>query len=250
MSLLAIAIIALQIYCVFHAYKNGNQQWIWIIIIAPGVGSAAYALAHLMPELFGSWGVRRSAKRVVKLIDPTRDQRVLALNLERADTPHNRQALAAELLELERFDEAEELYRSCLTGINAHAPDLLLGLARACRGAGKLEGAKQALDELKSHNPEFRSPDAHLLYARILVDLKQYPEALEEFEVLKDSYPGEEARFAYAELLLALDRREAAQALFDEIIKRTQLAPNHYARAQAEWVRAAKSALNNENPQR
>jgi hypothetical protein len=243
MPLIAILVIALQVYCVWHASRNGNSQWIWILVIAPGVGCAAYALAHLAPELFGSWGVRRTARRVVQFIDPQRDQRKLSANLERADTVENRVALARELIDKRDFAPAKELLQQCLAGINATAPDLMLSLARAQFGLGEFAEARNTLESLIKANPDFRSADGHLLYARTLEALGDADAALTEYAVVKDEFSGEEARFAYAELLVKQGRFNEARAQFEEIMQRTRIAPKHYARAQSEWVSASRAAL-------
>lgn len=244
MPILAIVIVALQAYCVWHAYRNGNQQWVWVIIIAPGAGCGAYALAHVVPELFGSWGIRRTTRRVLELVDPKREQRALSANLERADTVENRSALGAEALRLKDFDQALALYQSCLTGMYATAPDFLLGVARAHFGRNDLAACKETMDLLIEKNPEFRSPDGHLMYARTLAGLGQIDPAISEFDALHETYPGEEARFVYAEYLLNLGRTERARELFEAIVQRARLAPKHYARVQSEWIQAAKAALN------
>ncbi len=68
-------------------------------------------------------------------------------------------------------------------------------------------GAQAALDTLRETNPDFNSPDAHLTYAQALEAQGKDAEAAEEYEELVKYYPGEEARFRYAMLLIARDRR-------------------------------------------
>ena len=72
-------------------------------------------------------------------------------------------------------------------------PNLMLGLARAQFAAGKPADARATLDALIQHNPEFRSADGHLLYARALEAEGQSQRALEEYKALGGYYPGAEA---------------------------------------------------------
>lgn len=243
MPLLLILTIAAQFFCVIHAVKNGNNNWIWIIIIAPGLGCAAYALSHLAPDLFGSYGVRRTARRVLKSIDPERDRRQLQKNLERADTVENKRHLAQESLDLKDFAQAKSLYEQCLGGIYERDPDLMLGLAQSHAGLGDFLKVRQILEELIAFNPEYRSPHGHLLYAQALSALGEKEKALNEFNVVKDNYPGEQGRIGYAELLIELGKNERAKLVLDELIRRVKLAPSHYQRAQAESVQRANQLL-------
>src|SRR5207302_1935924 len=80
-----------------------------------------------------------------------------------------------------------------LTGLYEHDPNLMLGLAQAQFGKGEASAARATLDELIRHNPDFRSPTGHLLYARALEAEGNVPKALEEYAVLAPSYPGAEA---------------------------------------------------------
>jgi len=99
------------------------------------------------------------------------------------------------------------------------------------------------LDALIKANPQFRSADGHLLYARCLEELGEHEAALKEYEVLARSYPGEEARFRYATLLKKHERFGDAQGVFQDMLKRARLAPRHYRRKEQEWLEAARREL-------
>ena len=243
MPLLVILTVVAQFFCVIHAVRNGNNNWIWIIIVAPGLGCAAYALSHVAPDLFGSYGVRRTARRVLKSIDPERDRRQLQKNLERADTVENKRHLAQESLELKDFEQAKSLIEQCLSGIYERDPDLMLGLAQSYGGLNDFVKARQVLEDLIAFNPDYRSPEGHLLYAQSLSALGEKEKALNEFSVVKDTFPGEQGRIGYAELLIELGKAERARVVLEELTRRVKLAPSHYQRAQAEWLQRATNLL-------
>jgi hypothetical protein len=241
-SLFLLTLLA-QGFCVIHAMRNGNNNWIWIIAFLPGVGCLAYALSHIVPDLFGSYGIRTSARKVMKRFDPERDRRKLAQNLDRADTVDNRRHLAAESLDLKDFEKAKSLYEQCLSGIYERDPDMMLGLAQAQSGLAQHEQVRRTLEDLIAFNPEFRSAQGHLLYAQTLLALNEPERALNEFNIVKDNFPGEEARYGFAELLLKLGKTERAKLALEELVKRVQLAPAHYQKAQAVWLQKANAAL-------
>ena len=92
-------------------------------------------------------------------------------------------------------------------------------------------------------NPDFRSSEGHLLYARAVEAEGDIDAALHEYEALAQGYPGEEGRVRYA--LLLKQRGDAARAneVFREVLKRADVSPKYYRREQREWVEIAKREL-------
>jgi hypothetical protein len=115
----------------------------------------------------------------------------------------------------------------------------MLGLARAEFGKGDASAARATLDELIRLNPDFRSPDGHLLYARALEAEGNVPKALEEYKVLAPSYPGAEAAVRYAQLLKSQGRGTEAASVARDLLEQARIAPAHYRRAQKSWLETA-----------
>ena len=202
-----------------------------------------YVLIAVLPDLRNDPRSRTVARRVLHTFDPARQRRHIEQRLELADTTDNRRALAEECLRLGDYANAVELYRSILKGIYATEPLFMLGLAEAQAGTTDYAGARATLDTLIQTHPEFRSSDGHLLYARCLENLGEHDAALNEYEALSRSYPGEQARFRYASLLCKRDRRDDARVVFNDMLKRARLAPRYYRRKEREWLDAAKREL-------
>ena len=100
--------------------------------------------------------------------------------------------------------------------------------------------AKQTLDTLIEQNPDYKSPDGHLLYAKTLESLGETDQALREYQVVVDSFAGEEARYRYGLLLKANGKDHEASKIFHEILTRARNAPKYYRRAQKQWIDLAK----------
>jgi hypothetical protein len=246
MPLLLLVSIALQIFCAVHVVRSGRPlYWIWLLLIGSYIAVAAYVVIAVLPDLRNDPGSRKVARRVLHAFDPARQRRHIEQRLELADTIDNRRALAEECLRLGDHVNAVELYRSILKGIYANEPQFMLGLADAQAGTADYAAARATLDALIQAHPEFRSSEGHLLYARCLEQLGEDEAALHEYEVLARSYPGEKARFLYASLLRKRDRHDDARAVFNEMLKRTRLAPRYYRRKEREWLEAAKRELGN-----
>ncbi|TLZ19927.1 MAG: tetratricopeptide repeat protein [Gammaproteobacteria bacterium] len=245
MSLLILSLLV-QAAFIVHVIKTGrNQLWIWVLII-PGLalaGILAYLVVEILPALFRSRAAQRAGRGLRKAIDPERDLRRYESEVRVADNVASRQRYAEELVRRERYDEAIAQYREALTGLYEHDPNLMLGLAQAQFGKGEASAARATLDELIRHNPDFRSPTGHLLYARALEAEGNVPKALEEYAVLAPSYPGAEASVRYAQLLKAQGRVAEAQKVVRELLEQARIAPGHYRRAQRSWLDAAQRLL-------
>jgi hypothetical protein len=246
MSLLFIVSLLIQAGFIIHVIKTGrNQLWIWVLVI-PGLafaGILAYIVVEILPELFRSRAARRTARGFRKAMDPGADLRRYENEARVAGNVASRQRYAEELVRHGRYDEAIAQYREALTGLYEHDPNLMLGLAQAQFGKGDAAGARATLDELIRLNPEFRSPEGHLLYARALEAEGNVQKAMEEYRVLATSYPGAEAAVRYAQLLQAQGQRAEAQRVARELLEQARIAPGHYRRAQRTWLEAAQRLL-------
>jgi hypothetical protein len=246
MSLLFIVSLLIQAGFIIHVIKTGrNQLWIWVLII-PGLafaGILAYIVVEILPGLFRSRAAQRTARGFRRAIDPGADLRRYESEARVAGNVASRQRYAQELVRHGRYDDAIAQYREALSGLYEHDPNLMLGLAQAQFGKGEASAARAMLDELIRLNPDFRSPEGHLLYARSLEAEGNVQKALEEYRVLAPSYPGAEASVRYAQLLQAQGRRAEAQQVARELLEQARIAPGHYRRAQRPWLEAAQRLL-------
>lgn len=234
----------LQIALIVHVLCTGrNMYWAFILIIAPGIGGLAYLIVELLPDLINSWRTRRALRGVKNLLDPGGDLRQRRKQHEILGSVDAARHLANELIECGRYAEAIQLYGSALTGLYQHDPDLMLGLATAQFGNEQFEDAKNTLESLSEKNPEFKSPQGHLLYARATEACGDDDRALEEYKTVAAYFAGAEARLRYGQILERLGDAEAARAEYEEIINTAELAPRHYRKAQREWIKLAKDGL-------
>lgn len=229
-----------QLGFVVHVVRTGRPiWWIFLVLALPLVGMLAYFLIEVLPDLQRSGAV----ERVAKVIDRDRDLKRHAANLDVSDSVQNKVILAREYLATGRHDEAIQLFRSALSGLYKDDPQIMLGLAQAYFAQGKYQASRELLDQLIAANPDFKSPDGHLLYARALEELGEDGLALEEYAVLAPSYPGLEAKGRYGLLLAKHGRAAEAQVLFNEIVAAARRNRKFYRRDQLEWVDVAKRQL-------
>jgi hypothetical protein len=237
---LSVLSLIIQALLIIHVIKTGrNQIWIWVLALLSYAGVIAYVAAELLPDLFRSTTARRTARGVRKALDPQADLRRYESEARVTANVSSRQRYAEELVRHGRNDEAIAVYRQILSGLYEHDPNLMLGLARAQFAKGDATAARGTLDGLIRHNPDFKSPEGHLLYARALESEGNLDKALEEYKVLAPYFPGAEAAVRYAQLLKSQGRAAEAETVARELLEQARIAPAHYRRAQKTWLDTA-----------
>jgi hypothetical protein len=244
--LLPVSILSLLIQAalIVHVIRTGrNMLWILAIGLLPGIGSLAYLVAEVLPDLFRGRAARRAKTGLGRMIDPNRDLRRAAAEVQISGNVDARRRLGEELFERDQFDEAIEVYQGGLKGIFEYDPTLLLGLAKAQFAKQDYAGARATLELLTQQNPDFKSADAQLLYARTLEARNALEEAEREYSRIAPGYPGAEARLRYGLLLKKLGKPAEAQRVLKDLLDGARLGPAHYRRAQAEWLDRARREL-------
>jgi len=232
---------------VVHCIKtHRNTIWVYVLIMLiafPGVGPAIYLGAEILPELLRSRTSQRAMRGIRTTLDPEGNLRKFENEMKVTGNVGARQKYADELVRLGRAAEALPIYQTCLTGVFADDPKLLLGFAHAQFEAGQAAAARQTLDDLIKKNPDFKSPAGHLLYARALEAEGDVEKALAEYATLAEYFPGAEAGVRYAKLLNRADQRPLAQQTLNALLDRAKYAPAHYRKAQQEWLDEARKEL-------
>lgn len=242
--LFGLLLYAFNFFCIIHVLKTKRDMyWIFILIIAPGIGSAAYFLMEILPEMRQSRTARVVAGGLADAVAPERRLRQLQEQLEIADTAETRRLLGEELIRHNRAAEAVKIVEPALSGVHDQDPSLLLILAEAYFGSGEASRALETLDRLQEHNPGFQSREGHMLYARCLEALGRDQEAIEEYRSLIGYALGPEAQVRLGLLLQKQGQTADAKQAFAEAVRtygkrRRQLDPQ--AR---EWLVTAERNL-------
>ena len=237
MPILIGVLLLIQIAFVIHVIKTGRDRtWIWLILVFSGIGCLVYFLLEVLPDLRRSRAGRQTASKLLKAIDPHHDLKARANALEISDNVDNRLQLAKECVAEGLYEQAVDLYSSTLTGLYANDPHIMLQLAEALFYNGDYAKAKSTLEELIAANPDFKSSEGHLLFARTLEALEENKAALHEYETLVSYFVGYEAKCRYALLLKKLGHTEKAYALFSGIITQSKRMPTQYRKTQKAWI--------------
>src|SRR3954471_24818212 len=189
MPILYIVGLVVSISCIVHCIRtHRNTTWIVVLIFLPMLGAAIYFFVEVLPDLTNARGTRRAMRGLRGTLNPEGDLRRLENEVKVTGNIHSRQRYADELIRLGRTKEGVEVYKNCLTGVFADDPKLLLGYAHAQFAAGEHAGARATLDQLIAKNPDFKSADGHLLYARALEAEGNTDKALSEYSTLAEYF--------------------------------------------------------------
>lgn len=234
-----------QLACAAHVIRTGrNLLWILPIALLSWIGCIAYLVIAVLPDAVRAhMPARRFYDEPTSIADPGTSYGRKKRDMETIGSAQSKRVFAEECIKRGRYTEAVELYESAMEGPHTEDPALLHGLARAKLLAGDGAGAQAAFESLKSVSPADFTTDARLHYARALALQGKNDAALAEYRALVPTFPGEEARCRYAQLLLETGDRAGAEKLFREIVESSRGAPSYYRRRQREWIGIAKKSL-------
>lgn len=242
MPILVLTVLA-QLICGYHVVKTGRDKyWIWLIIIAPGIGCAIYVFTQVLPDAGNTRAANTLKKGAVKILDPQRELREAHRAFDMVESTENRLRLADALIAMEKWDEADPHIETCLMGAHRHDPHILMRQARIRLEQGRPNETVAILDLLQEKNTGFNSQEGHLLYSRGLAESGQVEAALGSYENLIGYATGEEARVRYGLLLKEAGQPEAARRIFDEVAARLRRGTSYYRKSQKKWAAIADSA--------
>jgi hypothetical protein len=238
-SLLTILIWLTQLALIIHVLKTGRSRyWIMMLIFMPMIGGIAYFLIELLPEFSGSIAGQRAVRNVKQTLNPGADLRTNEAAWNQSPNVDNGRRYAQSLMESGNTDEAEEIIKQALKGLFSTEPTLLLLKAQIEFDTDRTAVAVTTLELLQQNNPNFRSAEGHLLYARALEAEGQIDEAVKEYSAVSGYFPGVEARYRLALCLAVAGNNSASKAEFDSILNDAKLAPPHFRKSQKTWLDA------------
>jgi hypothetical protein len=244
MPVIGAVVLFIQLCFAYHALKTGRPYWwLFILMAFPVIGCVLYYVVEVFPTSRESRNAEQAVRSIVKALDPEKDLRARVADVEACGSVDNRIALARECAARNLYGEAAALYRSCLTGIHADDPDIRLGLAGALLHALSCDEAAALAQMLRQSHPTFRVNDVRLVLARSFEGMGRVEDALAEYGVLAETFPGEEGRWRYGALLARAGRAEQAQNVFQSMLRNAERMPGYYRDTQREWLMRARQGV-------
>jgi hypothetical protein len=244
MPVIGAVVLLIQLCFAYHALKTGRPYW-WLFVIMgfPVMGCVLYYFIEVFPTSRESRKAEKAARAVARAWDPERTLREKVADLEGCGSVENRLQLARSCMHHRMYADAATLYRSCLNGVYESDPDIRLGLAGAHFMNGAFSVALETARQLRASHPSHRKAEVGMLIGRSLEGSERLDEALAEYKLLADIYPGEEGRWRYAELLSRRGAAAEAREVMERMLRNSARMPEHYREAQDEWLKLARQAL-------
>lgn len=229
--------------CVHVARTGREMYWMFILLAFPGLGSLAYIVINILPDMMGGSTARRLGQAAQKALDPEREYREAKLAVDDSPTTGAKMRMAAAAADLERYDEAERLYGEAAMGIHEDDPALLLGRARALIELDRAGEALPLLERLGEQGDVGRTPQAALALGRAYQALGRNSEADTALQWAAGRLPGLEGMARYTAFLAQTGRRAEAEDAMAEIEKRAAKATAHFRKEARYWRDFAAEAL-------
>jgi hypothetical protein len=244
MSLTTILVWIVQLALIIHVLQTGRSRyWIMILIFMPLIGGLAYFVIELLPQFSGSITGQRAVRTVKQTLNPGADLRQTEAAWNQSPNVDNGRRYAEALLESGEAEKAEDIIDQALKGLFATEPTLLLLKARLQFEKERTGEVVKTLELLQEHNPDFRSAEGHLLYARALETEGQIDNAVREYSAVSGYFPGVEARYRLALCLEVSGKGTASRSELESILNDAKLAPPHFRKSQKTWLDAVKQEL-------
>jgi len=245
MPLFGLLLLIIEIVFATHAIKRDEWNWVFLILFIPFIGCILYLALVIIPE---SRYAHNSTRRALSYRDRASSTRKLKNRLSAVDSFSSVKQclnLADELINKGMVEDTIKLYEKALTDQYNGNADLMLGLAKAYFRRQMYQEAKDTLDNLIKLNPDFRSLEGHLLYARTQEELENYPQAREEYEAILKYSSEVEALCAYAVFLRKRGEDDKSRKYFEQILQDTQALPRDIKDTKRKWISVAKMELQN-----
>ncbi|NOQ72781.1 MAG: hypothetical protein GQ574_12295 [Crocinitomix sp.] len=206
-------IIVLQVICLLHAYrKRSDQKWYWLILFFPLIGCLIYLYEHF----YSRKNIADLSEGVKGVINSNYEIEKLEKEVKYSSTIANRSNLADKYVVANRFDEAIEMYESCLEGFNKDDPFTLCNLVEVYYLNENYAKAVEAGERIKNHK-EFLNSEKRISYALALQKEGRTADARATFEDMDGPFSNYPQRIAFCYFLNEIGERDAAIELLVEM---------------------------------
>lgn len=199
-------LIALEAFCLYHAYTNRREQrWYWIILFLPYIGCAIY----LYDAFYSRRNVASLAEGLKQAVNSDYRLQKLEKQVQFSDNIKNRILLGDAYMEYSRYKDAVDMYESCREGYMTDDETLKCKLVHAFYFNKQFDRCIEVGSELRG-SKTFRNAPERVSLAWALKMQNRETEATGLFEDMDRSYANYPHRFAYCQFLIQVGKKELA----------------------------------------
>lgn len=211
-------VLILQIFCWYHAYKNGKDYfWYLVVLMLPLIG----AILYILTQVFNKKGLEKITEEIITVIVPSKKVKDAEKQLAFADTFQNRVALADAHFENADYENASIHYETALKGNFRRDFYVITQMISTMSQSEKYEEVIRLAEEIKD-NHEFKNSKSQYVYGLALDKLGRIEEAEQNLKTIDQRYSNYGERLVLAEFYHKKGKREKAVEILDEIIIESQ----------------------------
>jgi len=208
-------LLALQAFCLYHAYRNNaEQRWYWLIIFIPLIGCVLY--------LYSNFYSRRTLQNISEGVKEVVNTNYRLEQLEKAlrfsDSAANKLNLADAYVHYGRYNDAIALYRECLGGFMGDDPIVKMKMVEACFYAQDYASAVSYGQTLEQDSA-FKKSESRIAYAWSLHHSGNSEQADRVFQDMNKPFTNYKHRLAYCTFLHDTKNIESLRDLLSELLE-------------------------------
>lgn len=216
-------IIILQVFCLYHAYKNRtDQKWFWIILFFPLIG----CLIYVYDQFYSKRKLENIAEGVKASFISNYAIDKLEQKVKFSDTFTNKMELATEHMKVGNHDRAQEVLETCYSGKYENDPELNMKLLQTHYLKEDYEAVVKYGSNLLSEK-DFKNSPEKTAYAWSLYRLGRVDEANDIFKAMDINYCNYKNRLEYAYFLEKSQSGAQAMAKVEELLDEIEAMDNY-----------------------
>ncbi len=203
-------IIALQIFCIYHAYTNRTDaKWYIIVLFFPFIGSLIYLFVHF----FNRSNIDQVSEGVKSTLVKNYTLDKLEKETKITGTVSNRIRFGEELMKAGNLTRARDVFASCLEGVHHDDTQVLLKLTEVNYELKDYDEVIKLENKLNDKK-EFQYSNERCAMAWSHYHLNNLDRANEIFKDMNVNFSNYEFRIEYAYFLSLIGESQKAQELF------------------------------------
>lgn len=218
--------IGLQVFCIYHAYKNRSAYyWYFIIFFLPLIGCVIY----LLTQVVNKQDVATITQEITTIINPTKKIKDLEKELEFSNTFQSKINLANAYLENKEYTNAILYYEKALEGNFKNDPHTLNKLVHCYFETANFDKVIEYANKIDI-NKEFK--ESIFFYGLALEKKGMLEEAEIQLRKVDRRYSNYTERLEFSKFLIRRNKKEDAKEILtemsSEIIAMTSLNKKKY----------------------
>ncbi|SEL77739.1 hypothetical protein SAMN04487910_3218 [Aquimarina amphilecti] len=211
-------IIALQGFCIYHAFKNNREYyWYFLIVLLPVIGCIIY----LVTQVFNKRDLDVVQKEIVSVVNPTKKVNDLKKQVEFADTFQNRVFLGDALYEIKDYNSGIGEYEIALNGKYKSDSGVVKKLLEGYYQTSQFDKVIFCAEQI-NEKIDFKGSRSQFLYGLALGKQGRNEEAKENLKPIDQRYSNYEERYILAQFLINQGKIMDGKEILSEIILESQ----------------------------